>query len=71
MMNNIELRTLMRDGKCICCGEGIVHNEKEVFVIAPFLSHVYQVTICQDCIAKLYWRSRPYPETSDKDDKCK
>lgn len=55
-MENVELRKLERKGKCMCCGVPIEHQDKKVFVIKPYKSQVYQITICQDCIKRLYYK---------------
>lgn len=49
-----DLRQLDTKGKCICCGEIINRKDKKVFVITAHKSQVYQITICQDCINRLY-----------------
>jgi len=58
-MENVELRKLERKGKCMCCGFPIEHQDKKVFVIKPHKSQIYQITICQDCIKRLYWKTEP------------
>lgn len=50
-----ELRQLDKKGKCICCGDEIERKNKEVFVIKAHKSQVYQITICQNCVNKLYY----------------
>lgn len=50
----VELRQLDAKGKCICCGEDIKRKDKEAFVIPAHKSQVYQITICQNCIKRLY-----------------
>jgi len=50
----VEFRQLETKGKCLCCGEEIKRKDKEVAVIEPYKSRVYQMSICKDCIKKLY-----------------
>lgn len=51
---SVELRELDKKGKCICCGDEIARKSKKVFVIKAHKSQVYQITICQDCVNRLY-----------------
>lgn len=50
----VAFRQLETKGKCACCGEEIKRKDKEVAVIVPHKSNVYQMTICKYCIKKLY-----------------
>ena len=53
-MPRVDFRKLKRKGQCICCGKEIPTSEKVIRIDYPYISQIYGVSICANCMNKFY-----------------